>query len=76
MNSSAHNFAAVAAAHPHPLIYRKIYRDFRRVLLARFPYVLYFLLERDAVVIFLLIHGARDPALTHRLLRERRKTPD
>jgi plasmid stabilization system protein ParE len=68
--------AAVAAAQRPPLIYRKVYGDFRRVLLQRFPYVLYFRLEREAVVIFLLIHGARDPSLAQGLLRDRKHAPD
>ncbi|MDB6023495.1 MAG: plasmid stabilization system protein [Pedosphaera sp.] len=67
-------FVAVAAAEREPFLYRKIFRDFRRVLLDRFPYVLYFRIEGSSVVIFLLIHGARDPALIRRSLRDRKKS--
>jgi hypothetical protein len=66
-------FAAVAIAQREPLLFRKVYRDFRRVLLDRFPYALYFRVEQQTVVVFLLIHGARNPASIRRALRERRK---
>jgi hypothetical protein len=69
-------FAAVAIAHREPLLFRKVYRDFRRVLLDRFPYALYFRIEQQTVVIFLLIHGGRNPALMRRTLRERGKPSD
>jgi plasmid stabilization system protein ParE len=64
-------FAAVAVAQREPLLFRKVHRDFRRVLLDRFPYALYFRVELRTVVIFLLIHGARNPALIRRALRGR-----
>ena len=69
-------FAAVALAHREPLLFRTVYRDFRRVLLGRFPYALYFRVEQGTVVFFLLIHGARNPALIRRTLRQRKKQPD
>ena len=68
-------FAAVAVAQREPLLFRKVYRDFRRVLLDRFPYVLYFRIEQEIVVIFLLVHGARNPAMIRRALRQRKKRP-
>ena len=67
-------FAAVAGLNRHPLTYRKAYQSFRRVLLGRFPYALYFRVERDSVVAFLLIHGARDPGTVRRVLRDRKST--
>jgi hypothetical protein len=69
-------FVATAAGHRQPLVYRKVYGDFRRVLLGRFPYALYFRVERNVVVIFLLVHGARDPALIRRALRTRKAASD
>lgn len=65
-------FVAVAAAQHQPLFYRRVYRDFRRVLLARFPYALYFRIEDRTVVVFLLIHGARNPASIRQSLRSRK----
>jgi toxin ParE1/3/4 len=66
------HFAALGAIERQPLVYRKIYRDFRRVLLPRFPYAIYFRVEGAAIVVYLLIHCAREPALIRRSLRERR----
>jgi toxin ParE1/3/4 len=65
-------FIALADLQRQPLNYRKVYQDFRRVLLGRFPYALYFRIERKSAVVFLLIHGARDPALIRRALRGRK----
>jgi toxin ParE1/3/4 len=66
-------FAAVASVQREPLLYRRVYREFRRALLGRFPYALYFRVERRTVIVMLLIHGARDPALVRRSLRGRRR---
>lgn len=65
-------FAALAVLTRQPTIFRKVHRDFRRVLLARFPYAIYFRLESKYVVAFLLTHGSRDPASIRTALRERK----
>ena len=52
-------------------VHRSLYRDFRRVAMPRFPYFIYFKVENGTVVIFLLIHNARDPAAAKQLLGER-----
>jgi plasmid stabilization system protein ParE len=64
-------FAALAAVEREPRHYRCVYGQFRRILLVRFPYVLYFKAEADSVVVFLLIHGARNPKTIRRSLRRR-----
>ncbi|MFT4176337.1 MAG: type II toxin-antitoxin system RelE/ParE family toxin [Luteolibacter sp.] len=56
----------------HGEIYRVIYRDFRKVLLQPFPYILYYRLHEDTWVIALVIHAARDPGVTRKLLNRRR----
>lgn len=43
------------------LIYKKVYGDFRRCFLRRFPYAVYFQIEEPQVVVFGLFHCARDP---------------
>jgi len=68
-------FAGAAAAHREPPRFRKVYRDFRRVLLKRFPYLLYFRVEKQTVVVYLLAHGARNPAGIHDSLEARERTP-
>ena len=36
------------------------YRDFRRLLTRRFPYKLFYRIERDRVVVFRILHAKRD----------------
>ncbi len=36
------------------------YRDFRRVLTDRFPYRIFYRIEGQAVIVFRVLHGARD----------------
>nr|MBF0223731.1 type II toxin-antitoxin system RelE/ParE family toxin [Desulfobulbaceae bacterium] len=44
-----------------PLLYQEIYGGFRRCLLRRFPYAIYFRVDGIDVVVFGLFHCARDP---------------
>jgi len=55
----------------NPRMYPPIHRDFHRCLLRRFPYAIYFTIEQDIVVIFGLLHCARDPRRLHEVLRDR-----
>ncbi len=55
----------------HPQVYAKVHKDFRRRLLRRFPYAIYFRIEGDYVVVFGLFHCARDPRRLRRELRDR-----
>jgi plasmid stabilization system protein ParE len=45
----------------NPLIYPKVYEEFRRRLLRRFPYAVYFTIENGEITVFGLFHCARDP---------------
>ncbi len=36
------------------------YREFRRLLIRRFPYKIFYLVERDRVVVFRVLHGKQD----------------
>jgi hypothetical protein len=53
-------------------IHRKVYSDFRRVLLKPFPYALYYRYFEGLLVVSLVIHAVRDPKLVRALLRERK----
>ena len=65
-------FYASAAEIPwNPLLYPKVHRMFRRRLLRRFPYAIYFMIEDDQVIVFGLFHCARDPRNIKMMLRER-----
>jgi hypothetical protein len=57
----------------NPLLYPRVHNEFRRCLLRRFPYAIYFLIEGDQVVVFGLYHCARDPRFIKKRLRERGK---
>jgi hypothetical protein len=64
-------YAAVAHVERSPMLSRPVYSDFRRVLLRRFPYKLYYRIEEERVVFYLLFHGARHPGTPRRELRKR-----
>jgi toxin ParE1/3/4 len=55
----------------NPLISLKVHREFRRRLLRRFPYAVYFRIEDNEIVVFGLFHCARDPRTTRAALRIR-----
>jgi toxin ParE1/3/4 len=55
----------------NPLLYPIVYNDFRRRLLRRFPYALYFTIEGDQIIVFGLFHCARDPQTVDEVLRNR-----
>ena len=60
---------------PHnPFLYRKIENDFRRLLLRRFPYAIYFRIEEDQIIVFGLFHCARDPKFIQGSLNDRNIT--
>lgn len=54
---------AVALASEHPELYSLAHKTLRRALLARFPYALYYVVTADHIVIFGVLHQARDSDL-------------
>jgi toxin ParE1/3/4 len=56
-----------------PLLYPRVHNEFRRCLLRRFPYAVYFLIRGDLIVVFGLFHCARDPRSIKKKLKERRE---
>ena len=44
-----------------PLIYKKVFQDVRRVVLKRFPFGVYYLVDNDAVIVLAVLHARRDP---------------
>jgi plasmid stabilization system protein ParE len=40
--------------------YPTYYRDFRRILTDRFPYKIFYRIEGQAVIVYRVLHGARD----------------
>ena len=66
-------YSCVAHLQERGEIYRPVYSDFRRLLLRPFPYALYYRYHSEALVISLVIHGARSPRRVRSLLRNRRE---
>lgn len=57
----------------NPMLYPKVYNEFKRRLLRRFPYAIYYVVEDDRIVVFGLFHCARDPRTIKTKLRYRQK---
>lgn len=57
----------------NPLLYPKVYQDFRRRLLRRFPFAIYFSIENEQIIVFGLFHCARNPQTIDAELENREK---
>ncbi len=64
-------YACAGEISQNPLLYPKVYREYRRRLLKRFPYTIYFKMEDSEIIIFGLFHCARDPRTIRAKLRDR-----
>jgi plasmid stabilization system protein ParE len=65
-------YASVSDISRNPQLYRKVHSEFRRCLLRRFPFAIYFMIKNDQVIITGLFHCARDPRSVGTKLRDRR----
>ncbi len=54
---------AIKLAQERPLVYQLVHRTFRRILLRRFPYSLFFHADDDRIVVVAVLHQARDPEI-------------
>ena len=54
-------YACAGELSNNPLLYPKVHGEFRRRLLKRFPYAIYFTLEGNEIVVYGLFHCARAP---------------
>jgi len=52
---------AIQKAHENPQHYQVVHRDVRRVLLRRFPYAIFFIVEPKRVVVLAILHQYEDP---------------
>ena len=64
-------YASLAEVEKYPLAWRKVYREFRRCLLRRFPYAIYYIAEKNEILVYGVIHGARNTVFTESLLDNR-----
>ena len=60
--------AALSVLQRTPKISPKIYKDIRRALIRRFPYGIFYILERDKVIVLAFLHTSRDPGSTSGLV--------
>ena len=56
----------------NPLLYPKVHNEFRRCLLRRFPYAVYFTINNEQIIVAGLFHGARDPRAIESMLQDRK----
>lgn len=55
--------AALDSIHRNPLGYAEVHSGIRRILAKRFPYGIFYFVESDRLVVFAILHAARDPRL-------------
>src|SRR3712207_1896914 len=53
--------ACLAGAQRSPLAFPKVHKEVRRVLMRKFPYALFYLLEEESIVVVACFHAKRDP---------------
>jgi plasmid stabilization system protein ParE len=54
--------AALDRVAENPMRYQTIYRDIRRAIPRKFPYGVFYRIDRDDIVVFAVVHLHRDPA--------------
>jgi len=52
---------AIALVQERPLAFQIVHRTFRRILLHRFPYALFYYASESRIVVVAVLHQARDP---------------
>lgn len=66
-------YASASELSRNPLIYQTVHKDFRRKLLKRFPYAIYFRIREKQVIVYGLFHCSRNPNFMDAELRKRKK---
>jgi toxin ParE1/3/4 len=64
-------YAQVKNLTDNPKIYQRIYKKFRRVLLYKFPFGVYYTIENDTVVVYGCFHTRQNPKYIYELLKGR-----
>ena len=52
---------ALESIQAYPEANRKLYREYRRSLIRRFPYSIFYVVHAEKIVVFGILHAARDP---------------
>ena len=55
----------------NPLQYSKIYKNYHRYLLRKFPYALYYIIKDNLIIVMGVFHHARDPRMIKSTLGNR-----
>jgi toxin ParE1/3/4 len=53
--------AAITLARERPLAFQIVHRTFRRILVHRFPYSVFYHAEEERIIVVAVLHQARDP---------------
>ena len=53
--------ACIQGLQRSPEIHAKVHNDYRRAMVRRFPYVIFYEYEKDTVIIYCVFHASRDP---------------
>jgi hypothetical protein len=64
-------YAGAAEIARTPNLYPRVYKNFHRKLLKRFPYAVYFFVERKTIIVYGLFHCARNPYLIQEKINNR-----
>ena len=55
----------------NPLQFPKIYKNYHRFLMHKFPYALYYIIEDDLIIVMGVFHHSRDPKILRSTLGNR-----
>jgi toxin ParE1/3/4 len=64
-------YASAHEIQSNPLLYPKVYGEFRRRLIRRFPYAIYFTMQNYQIIVFGVFHCARHPQAIRVALQNR-----
>ena len=53
--------AAISKIERNPLLYKKIYKDLRRIAIERFPYRIFYLVQSQHIILTAIFHARKDP---------------
>lgn len=68
--------AAMALLARHPEIGPKQFDPFRRILVSRFPFGVFYTVEEVSVVVHAVLHNSRDPDLIRHILTSEIDSPE
>ena len=53
--------ASLGSIKRNPRIYQKVHQNIQRVLIRRFPYGIFYVVDRENIVVLAVLHARRDP---------------